>query len=392
LILKFEKGSCIVAKFPWYRKIIELQCEILDDETHSTIPKPLDQLLDINTNAQKKRIASASNDTIYSVPSTSKQKPNEPSCSEQDEVIRSGSRRRINAVIQSDEENSNSNTPLSSALSSVLSTSEKEDYRELSVNETIEKARKGEFPKKMFIFGRAKVFYTQRLHFFTSNRIFEQRPTENVKFTCKFCECTLSTTFPLFQNLNAHLKLHNKFNNEWLNEFNKDKSGSKSSQLDDATYDLIRYIISSNTALSQLENPFFQNLLKEKMKLPCIKTFRNTKLPLVYKQLIDVIDQKLDNALTITLITDIWTNKIMADFIGLAAVIVNKFKEREFFVIGMMGMPGNHTAENVKYAIEHLVNNYKFNKLKCHGIFTYLLIFIKFFLPLLILLKFNAKI
>ena len=65
----------------------------------------------------------------------------------------------------------------------------------------------------------------------------------------------------------------------------------------------------------------------------------------------------------------------MADFIALAAIIVNQFKERELMVIGMIGMPGNHTSENFKKALESLINRYNFNKLKSHGIFKFLIIY-----------------
>ena len=61
------------------------------------------------------------------------------------------------------------------------------------------------------------------------------------------------------------------------------------------------------------------------------------------------------------------TKKVMADFIGLAAVIINEELQQEFLIIGMDGMAGNHIAENIKEAIENLVNRYKFNKRLVHG-------------------------
>jgi hypothetical protein len=79
------------------------------------------------------------------------------------------------------------------------------------------------------------------------------------------------------------------------------------------------------------------------------------------------INKKLDEALTISFITDIWTNKIKADFLALAAVIVNKFYQHEFLVIGMTSMSGSHTAENIKIVLEKLINSYSFNKNLAHG-------------------------
>ncbi len=65
--------------------------------------------------------------------------------------------------------------------------------------------------------------------------------------------------------------------------------------------------------------------------------------------------------------TDIWTNSINSDFIGLAAVLTNSTYDREIFVINMMRLSGRHTAENVKIAIEELVNRFKFDKSKING-------------------------
>lgn len=97
------------------------------------------------------------------------------------------------------------------------------------------------------------------------------------------------------------------------------------------------------------------------MDLVSIKTFRYTIFPKVYELLLQAIDIKLDKAKAITLIADIWTNKIMADFLGLAALIKNANDKQELIVIGMQSM-NDHTAENIKEAIENLVNRYKFDK------------------------------
>jgi hypothetical protein len=80
-----------------------------------------------------------------------------------------------------------------------------------------------------------------------------------------------------------------------------------------------------------------------------------------------VIETKLDSALTICLVTDIWTNKVYADFLAVAVIMVNEHYEQEFFVIGMKSMQGKHTAENIKPMIESIVNSYSFDKAKCHG-------------------------
>ena len=247
-----------------------------------------------------------------------------------------------------------------------MRSSEHENLDEYEIGKLFALAAKGEFPRKTFIFGKKRYLSTSRLHFFSSIRIFSERPTTNIQFKCKFCNLILHACFPIFTGLSKHLLTHNEFNLNWIH-YNEKSKKKANAILDNNIYDLIRYIISSNTAMLQLENEFFVKLLEPKMKIPCIRTFRYTHLPSIYRQMLDAINDKLDKALTICLITDIWTNRIMADFIGLAAIIVNESFKQELLVIGMTSMTGNHTSENIKNQIEFLVNSYKFNKLKSHG-------------------------
>lgn len=53
---------------------------------------------------------------------------------------------------------------------------------------------------------------------------------------------------------------------------------------------------------------------------------------------------------------------------GVAASIVNSSLDRETLVIGMDLMSGTHNAENIKAAIEVIVNRFKFDKRKIKGI------------------------
>ena len=93
------------------------------------------------------------------------------------------------------------------------------------------------------------------------------------------------------------------------------------------------------------------------------------------------INEKLKLAKTICLISDIWSNKQMLAFLGLVAVITNEFFEKETLVIGMVSMPYRHCAEDIKSAIETIINSFKFDYYKIHGKFLlYLSSLIEFFL------------
>lgn len=92
-------------------------------------------------------------------------------------------------------------------------------------------------------------------------------------------------------------------------------------------------------------------------------------IPLLMDKLYKVIGQKLDDALVITLILDIWTNKLGADYIAVAVSTTNSCWHHEVFTVGMMLMPGAHNAETIKFAIQDMINKYeKFDKGKIQAV------------------------
>ena len=82
----------------------------------------------------------------------------------------------------------------------------------------------------------------------------------------------------------------------------------------------------------------------------------------------EAISEKLELAVTICLIVDIWTNMYNIDFIGLGASVSNSNGLRELIVIDFQPMSGKHTAENIGTAIENMLNKFVFNKAKIHGL------------------------
>ena len=80
-------------------------------------------------------------------------------------------------------------------------------------------------------------------------------------------------------------------------------------------------------------------------------------MPDIYKKLRFKLKEKLEDAEDICLMSDIWTAKQNSDFIALVGALMNENLKREILVIDMSRMPGNsHNAENIKLAIETMVN------------------------------------
>jgi len=382
----------ILVSFAWYGKSKYLNCEVLDVNIVNQIPKCLDHLSDIDLNPttsnQMKRKGSSSNINGFSnenKKSTRNPKKNISeltSESEDDDNNDENQKRTTNKPRESKKNSNNSNSSSKSKSNEVqeitssfnsLST-EDVNLAEFSIMELYEKASHGDFPKKLFIFKDRTKSYCAKFHFFSSIRKFDVNwddAIDQIAFKCKICEVKLHCLIGESTNLNQHLKIHSEYIAKWLSFYKKRKNNQKP-KLDSNTLDLIRGVISANISLKTLENENFTRCLK--MEISSVRTFRYDILPQVYEMMIKEIDNKLSNAITISFITDIWTNKIMADFLALGAVILNKYYQHEFLVIGMTSMSDmNHTSENIKKLLEKLINGYSFNKRLAHGkyIFTF---------------------
>ena len=137
----------------------------------------------------------------------------------------------------------------------------------------------------------------------------------------------------------------------WYQSYRISQKQHKLAKIDQNTLTLIKFIISSNSAMAILENDYLRELLEPKVKVMSYNVLRYTFLPNLLEKLKILIEEKLVQCEYFSLITDIWTNLVMADFIGLAMSLTNKFFEREIIVVDLSRMPGPHNAEFIKKAI-----------------------------------------
>ena len=154
------------------------------------------------------------------------------------------------------------------------------------------------------------------------------------------------------------------FRSKWLKN-SEDNFSAELSFIDNYTLKLVKFIISSNESISQLDNPYFLDILQKQYKISCPKTFRYTILPNILEKLKKVIDAKLESAVSVCLIIDLWSAPNNQDFIAVVAVTLNSSMEKNILVIGLRPMPeGTHSSEMVKLVVENIVNDYTFDKLK----------------------------
>lgn len=117
--------------------------------------------------------------------------------------------------------------------------------------------------------------------------------------------------------------------------------------------------------MKHIDNVYLRELCK-KANIPSVssKTVKYKILPEIIRKVKTSLNDKLNKATNIVLIVDLWSNKQMTGFCGLAAMVTYENFEKECFVIGLKRVHGRHDAENLKSLIESIVDEYGFDKAK----------------------------
>jgi hypothetical protein len=130
---------------------------------------------------------------------------------------------------------------------------------------------------------------------------------------------------------------------------------------------LAKFFVNKNCSLEALKDKNLRNLLPFNLTK---YMFTKQILPNLMSKLQEKIEEKLQNAHFIYLIGDIWTSKSMSDYLALGVKAIDVNFEYQNLIIGIVRMSGPHNAENIKIAIEDIVNKLKINKEKIAGFIT----------------------
>lgn len=269
---------------------------------------------------------------------------------------------------------------LSNPISQVDTLDQTEKTAKAVMKFMLDQMKDSKFPKKLFKNGPKTFGYSAVLQFTNSKTTCARG--EMIVFVCVFCGSKIKAVLGSTSNINGHFDTCHSDpfkDKEFLFWYNGYKATCPAVQnktlITSETLKILKYFISSNTALREFDSVHFRELLSGyTIKIPCARTFSDVILTSVFAKMNKVIESKLEESLSICLISDIWTNKQMLDFMGLAVNLINKDFKKETLVIGMCLMPGNHNAENIKEAIETLVNQFNFDKSTIHGNFIVFLL------------------
>lgn len=200
------------------------------------------------------------------------------------------------------------------------------------------------------------------------NRIRNEPPSDGVNliFCCKICNASLRSPFKDVSNLHKHLLKHEDYR-EWYQRYEKFMNKVNRCVIDKNMWCFLSYFISSNVSLNEMRNKTFIQLVSNTTKCPSYTQLRHKLLNSVLEKMFDIINIKLDQASSVTLITDLWTNNFKTRFIALAAACLNHDFTRELIVLDMSEISHTSSAENIQTEIENMVNRFNFDKSKIKG-------------------------
>jgi hypothetical protein len=98
--------------------------------------------------------------------------------------------------------------------------------------------------------------------------------------------------------------------------YNLHTKNKKPNALPPLMLDLVKYFISSNTALQNINNPYFRRILHPDLELQCGRTLRDKTFPYVHDLLKAEIESRLKDALFVGLIPDEWKGTQMSEYLG----------------------------------------------------------------------------
>ncbi|CAF1089479.1 unnamed protein product [Brachionus calyciflorus] len=223
------------------------------------------------------------------------------------------------------------------------------------------------FHKKIIRINGKNNKYSAILNFFDFVTEFETKPKRSIPFKCFQCGKVYKAKLGESGNLKKHLEKRHKNLKNWLKSYLKHiNRNSRKWNLDNNLTDLAKYFLTYSTAMKELDNPFLRKMLN--FEIPSQQTFKSNILPEILQNLNTSFEEMLNEAKSICLITDLWSNKSNEQYLALAVSMVNNDHSKKLRIIGMTPTNGSSNAESIKQCIERIINAFNFDKRKIIGI------------------------
>jgi hypothetical protein len=190
--------------------------------------------------------------------------------------------------------------------------------RDYSIAELFQLAEKKQFPKCEIRVGGSIKYRRPILNFFNFDRELLELPESIVGFECKACKWVTKQKLQEATYLNRHLRLHCKEKVKSWYKLYQETFDTNKTYISKETMLLIKYFITSNSSLEQMSNPYLLELLSNvpNIDTPGLFKFRHTFLPKTIDALCKNIAQKLDEAESVCIIVDLWSNMVNNNYLG----------------------------------------------------------------------------
>ena len=166
--------------------------------------------------------------------------------------------------------------------------------------------------------------------------------------------------------MSKHLRIHPQ-TKAWVDAHAKHTKRFSECIINKPLFHFLLVFIGSSLPVNILREEKFVSFVNLTINCPSPEYLRNTLLESVLSKLLNRIQKKLRQAISISLMIDLWSNRVMTGYIGLGAVCTFSDGHRELMILDLQAVTEKHTAENVKIEIENMVNSFDFDKSKLNG-------------------------
>ncbi|RNA41797.1 hypothetical protein BpHYR1_051765 [Brachionus plicatilis] len=139
----------------------------------------------------------------------------------------------------------------------------------------------------------------------------------------KLIQMSIQNSFPkktfYIGNIKKHLKTHETLI-DWFTRYKKINKKANITEISDEMLNFIKWLVTSYQSFEQLKRPFFCRIVNPELKIPNYRELKEKILPEILNKFHKSIENKLNMAISIFLIIDIWTSESRSDFIACGAI------------------------------------------------------------------------
>jgi hypothetical protein len=125
--------------------------------------------------------------------------------------------------------------------------------------------------------------------------------------------------------------------------------------------------------LNLVDHPDFRDFvaaLDPKFRLASKKRLTGNLIPFIYQKCLNKVKQQVQEANTIVLESDAWTDQRNKAFLGITSTMINENWDEKTFLLSIKRFKGQHTGVRLFDAYKSVTNEFKINNKITHNIIS----------------------